>query len=98
MDILIGVFVKAFGVSGAVFAVLAFTPLSVLPMIFLFPFSGMPGILLLLLITGAPFAGYCFALVFSPKGRRVRNLTELTGFWIGAICGSWIGLKLAGEV
>ncbi len=76
---------------------LAFTPLSWMPIMLSFVFLGWEGAVVLLFIAGAPFAGYLFVVLFSPRGTRVESVAHLTGVWIGALSGSWVGLKLAGD-
>lgn len=87
---------KTAGGVGLVFFALAFTPLWILPMLFSFPLlAGYAGVLVVLFAIGAPCGYYVFTLFFSQKGRRVNNLARLTGFWIGSIGGSALGLNAA---
>lgn len=84
-------------IVAAVFFVLAFTPLKLVPMLFSLSLeSGPTGIFLLLCFIGAPLGFYLFTLLFSSANRRVHDIFQLTGFWIGSYGGSTLGVKAAG--
>jgi len=90
---------KSASIAFVVLLALAFTPLDWLPGFLSLPLLlGWEWIVLVLLGAGAPFAGFLFAVIFARKGERLKEVANLSGIWVGAVSGSWVGLALTGEL
>jgi len=87
-------FAKATLIYFLAMTLLAFTPLSFLPKFFSLALEGMHGVVLVLVVAGAPFGGFLFVLLFSGSGHRISNAASTAGFWVGTITGSFTGMKL----
>ncbi|MDU8928242.1 hypothetical protein RXV86_12670 [Alisedimentitalea sp. MJ-SS2] len=99
MNSYVASFFKVAGIGFAVLVVLAFMPsFSALLMLFVLGTTSWEGALLMLLIAGAPFGGFLFALLFSKQNQRLREAAQLAGLWVGAVAGSWTGLSTAGKI
>jgi len=100
MSVSITTLAKAFLVTFAIFAFLAFSPLQFIPMLFSLAAADWAGIALLLLILGAPFGGFLMLFLFAAVRRDYeffwRDAAGLAGFWFGAVSGSVFGLHTSG--
>ncbi|MEQ8290937.1 MAG: hypothetical protein RIA08_01935 [Roseovarius sp.] len=86
------------GIAFLVLAGLSFTPLDVFPAIFTLVVSSWEGMVIGLFLFGMPFGGYVLMLTTNHPRKWLNEAAGLTGFWIGATCGSLTGLKLAGTL
>ncbi|WP_299550311.1 hypothetical protein [uncultured Tateyamaria sp.] len=88
---------KSIAAAFAVLVGLAFTPLDWVPMMLSFAFLGWSSTVILLLIAGAPCAGFLAMLATSKKGARLEGIAGWAGMWVGALTGSWVGLTMSGK-
>lgn len=89
-------FAKTAVISFLLLAGLALTPLSFFPLFLSLAAEGWKGLVLVLLVAGAPFGGFLLLLILSRSGERLHNTASLAGIWTGAIAGSFAGVKLMG--
>ncbi len=74
---------------------LSFTQFATIPLIFSLAASGWEGLVVVLLLAGAPFGGYLFLLILEKPRNWLHQAAGLTGMWVGAFLGSMTGLKIA---
>jgi len=93
------ILIRFAGATSLVFFALAFTPLEIIPWFFSLPFSlGWGGAFVLLFVLSAPFGFYLQALLFSHRDEWLPTSSAITGFWIGSMSGSFLGLKATGAM
>lgn len=87
----------AIGSLGAflVLTVLAFTPLAIIPTALSLVTESVTFLWLFLMFFGAPFGGFIFLLIMTPRDQWISHSCGLAGIWIGALTGAIFGTKLA---